>query len=211
MFDYSLLHWTSFLSLAVVLNLAPGPDIAFILGHTARGGRSAGLAAMAGIWTGALGHVLLAAAGLSAILATSATAFAIVKWVGAAYLVWLGICALTSRGSHWKAADELPRLGRWSIFKQGVLVDLLNPKVAIFFLSILPQFVVPGAGPEWAQLLLHGILIIVVAALIDPLFVFAGAMLTRQFRDSPQLARWLDRVLGTMFIALGVKLATQRG
>ena len=99
MFDYSWLHWTGFLSAAVVLNLAPGPDIAFIMGQTIRGGRKSGFAAMAGIWSGAFGHVLMAAAGLSAILATSAFAFSAVKWISAAYLIWLGISALRSDGS----------------------------------------------------------------------------------------------------------------
>ena len=94
MFDYSLIHWTTFFTAAVLLNLAPGPDIAFILGQTVRGGRNSGFAAMFGIWTGAFGHVLMAAAGLSAILATSAMAFSIVKWAGAAYLIWLVVYRL---------------------------------------------------------------------------------------------------------------------
>ncbi|HFB97789.1 MAG TPA: LysE family translocator, partial [Bryobacterales bacterium] len=87
MFDYSLLHWTAFLSAAVLLNIAPGPDIAYIVGQTLRGGRRAGVAAMTGVWLGAFGHVLMAAAGLSAVLLASATVFTVVKWVGAAYLV----------------------------------------------------------------------------------------------------------------------------
>jgi len=101
MFDYSLLHWTGFLAAAILLNLAPGPDIAFILGQTVRGGRRAGFAALFGIWTGAFGYVLMATAGLSAILATSATAFSMVKWAGAAYLIWLGIAALRSDGGKF--------------------------------------------------------------------------------------------------------------
>ncbi len=98
MLDYSPLHWTTFLTAAVLLNLSPGPDIAFILGQTVRGGRSAGFAAMFGIWTGAFVHVLMAAIGLSAIIATSALAFSVVKWLGVVYLVWLGIKVLRSKG-----------------------------------------------------------------------------------------------------------------
>ncbi|MBL4748988.1 MAG: LysE family translocator [Amylibacter sp.] len=100
MFDYNILHWTTFLTAAVLLNLSPGPDIAFILGQTMRGGKRSGFAAMFGVWTGAFGHVLMAAAGLSVILATSAVAFSIVKWAGAAYLIWLGIAALRSGGAR---------------------------------------------------------------------------------------------------------------
>ena len=98
MFTYSFLHWTTFLTAAVLLNLSPGPDIAFILGQTVRGGRHSGFAAMFGIWLGAFGHVLMAALGLSAILASSALAFSTVKWIGAVYLIWLGISALRSGG-----------------------------------------------------------------------------------------------------------------
>ncbi|MBV1868074.1 MAG: LysE family translocator [Marinosulfonomonas sp.] len=210
MFDYSLLHWTTFTTAAVLLNLSPGPDIAFILSQTVRGGRKAGFAAMAGIWTGAFVHVLLAAVGLSAILATSAVAFSIVKWAGAAYLIWLGISALRSKGGSYGADVTTPVKSSTAIMRQGVMVSLLNPKVAIFFLAFLPQFVVPGAGPTWAQLFLHGILIIVVAALIEPPLVLLGERLTTKLRDNPKVGLWMDRSLGVIFVALGIRLALEQ-
>ncbi len=210
MFDYSILHWTTFLTAAVLLNLSPGPDIAFILGQTVRGGRKAGFAAMAGIWTGAFCHVLLAAAGLSAILATSAVAFSIVKWAGAAYLIWLGLAALRSKGGSFTPDSTKIGMSPPTVLKQGVLVSLLNPKVAIFFLAFLPQFVVPGAGPTWAQLFLHGMLIIVVAALIEPPLVLLGERLTRSLRDNPKVGLWMDRTLAAIFVALGVRLALEQ-
>jgi threonine/homoserine/homoserine lactone efflux protein len=209
MFDYSLLHWTTFLIAAVLLNLSPGPDIAFILGQTMRGGRQSGFAAMFGIWAGAFGHVLLAAAGLSAIIATSALAFSIVKWVGAAYLIWLGIAALRSDGGSFVSKDVKSSPDVLPIFKQGVIVALMNPKVAVFFLAFLPQFVVEGAGPLWAQLFLHGSLIIVVAALIEPPLVIAGEKLTSKLRNNPKVGLWMDRSLGAIFVALGVRLALE--
>jgi threonine/homoserine/homoserine lactone efflux protein len=210
MFAYDLAHWASFLAAAVLLNLAPGPDLAFILGHTARGGKRAGIAAMLGIWTGALCHALFAAAGLSTIIAESATAFSFVKWIGVAYLTWLGIQALRSKGGTL-APDRVPEpRSVWRVFGQGVLVDLLNPKVAIFFLAFLPQFLVPGAGPAWAQLMLHGTLIIAVAALIEPPLVLLGDRLTIRLRTDRRLARWLDRTLGAMLIGFGAKLAATR-
>ena len=101
MFDYSLLHWAAFFTAAFLLTLSPSPDIAFILGQTVKGGRKSGFAAMFGIWGGTIGHVILAVVGLSAILSASATAFAMVKWVGVAYLVWLGLVALRSRGGSF--------------------------------------------------------------------------------------------------------------
>ncbi len=209
MFEYSLLHWTGFLAAAVLLNLAPGPDIAFILGQTARGGRRAGFAAMFGIWTGAFGHVLLAAAGLSAILATSAITFSIVKFVGAAYLIWLGISALRSGGDKFISEKVQTSPAFLPVFRQGILVALLNPKVAIFFLAFLPQFVETGSGPAWAQLFLHGSLIIAVAAFIEPPLVLAGARLTNKLRNSRRFGLWLDRTLGGVLITLGLGLALE--
>lgn len=209
MFEYSLLHWTTFITAAVLLNLSPGPDIAFILGQTVRGGRRAGFAAMAGIWGGALVHVGFATAGLSAILASSAVAFSLVKWVGAAYLIYLGLCALRSRGGAF-VNDRVARgSSGLAVMRQGVLVSLSNPKVAIFFMAFLPQFVVPGSGPAWAQLALHGGLIIAVAAFIEPPLVLLGARLTNNLRSTPSVGMWLDRVLGSVFVALGIRLALQ--
>ncbi|MEF3133181.1 LysE family translocator [Rhizobium sp. 268] len=207
MFDYSLAHWFAFLPAAVLLNLSPGPDIAFILGHTMRGGKRAGFSALFGVWSGACLHVLMAALGLSAVLAASSVAFSAVKWIGAAYLVWLGIQALRAGGGNGliKAAGE--KLPAAKIYRQGILVSLLNPKVAIFFLAFLPQFVVEGAGPAWTQLMLHGGLIIVVAAFIEPPFVLLGGRLADALRHNQRIGLWLDRGLGALFLALGVRLA----
>jgi threonine/homoserine/homoserine lactone efflux protein len=208
MLAYDLAHWSTFLGAAVLLSLSPGPDLAFILGHTARGGTRAGTAAMLGIWAGALCHAVLAAAGLSAVVAASATAFAAVKWVGVAYLLWLGVQALRSGGAAAYAAPAAASAGGfWPVFRQGVLVDLLNPKVAIFFLAFLPQFVVPGAGPVWLQLLAHGVLLLAVGAAIEPPLVLLGGRLTRRLRASGRLALWLDRALGATLIGLGLRLA----
>ena len=210
MFDYSLLHWTTFLTAAVLLNLSPGPDIAFVLGQTMRGGIKSGFAAMFGVWTGAFGHVLMAAVGLSVILATSAVAFSIVKWAGAAYLIWLGIAALRSGGGSFILENVKSSTHFYPIYKQGIFVGLLNPKVAIFFLAFLPQFVVSGAGPIGAQLFLHGFLIIVVAAFIEPPLIIAGGKLTTTLRNNKRIGLWMDRTLGSIFVALGVRLAMEK-
>ena len=214
MFDYSLPHWTTFLSAAVLLNLAPGPDFAFILGQTLRGGKRAGFAAMFGIWGGAMVHVGMAAAGLSAVLMTSATAFAIVKWVGVAYLVWLGVAALRSDGRAYlteaDTEDASARQSHWAIFRQGVFTDILNPKVALFFLAFLPQFVVEGAGSVPAQIFLHGTLIIVTAALVEPPLILMGDRLGTALRRSRTLGKWMERSLGAIFIGLGLRLALEK-
>ncbi|MEA3468872.1 MAG: LysE family translocator [Thermodesulfobacteriota bacterium] len=208
MFDYSLAHWATFFTAAVLLNLSPGPDMAFILGQTAKRGVRSGFSAMFGIWTGAFIHVIFAALGVSAILATSAVAFSVVKWIGATYLIWLGIQALRSKGTNLSVNGQVSPKGLMKIFKQGVLIAVLNPKVAIFFLAFLPQFVEAGAGSVSAQLFLHGTLIIVVAAFVEPPLILVGGKLTGYLSNNTQVSRWMDRGLGTLFVGLGVKLAT---
>ena len=207
MFEYSLAHWLAFFTAAVLLNISPGPDMAFILGQTIRGGKRTGFLAMFGIWTGAFFHVLLAAAGLSAILAASAVAFTLVKWVGVIYLVWLGVQALRSNDTFNLNNTHLDAARDFSVFKQGVLIAALNPKVAIFFLAFLPQFVVEGAGPEAMQLFFHGVLIIVVAGLVEPPLILAGSKLTDVLRGNSRIGMWLDKALGSLFIGLGIRLA----
>ena len=208
MFDYSFTHWATFLTAAVLLNISPGPDIAFILGQTAKRGVKSGFSAMFGIWTGAFIHVISAALGLSAILVTSAVAFSTVKWIGAAYLIWLGIQALKSKGTGISVKGQDSPEGLMKIFKQGVLVAVLNPKVAIFFLAFLPQFVEVGAGPVSAQLFLHGILIIIVAGFVEPPLILIGGKLTVYLSKNTKVSCWMDRGLGVLFIGLGIKLAT---
>ena len=217
MFDYSAVHWTTFFASAFLLTLSPGPDIAFILGQTVKGGRKSGFAAMLGIWGGTIGHIIMAAAGLSAVLFASATAFAIVKWAGVAYLVWLGFGAFRSRNGSFLL--ETAPLGTTSgtawghVFWQGVLIAFLNPKVAIFFLSFLPQFVVPDAGPDagpvWAQLCLHGCLLVCVSAFVEPPIILIGGKLTTRLRDNPDLGHRINRCLGALFIALAIRLTFQ--
>ncbi len=163
---------------------------------------------MFGIWAGAFMHVIFAALSLSAILATSAVAFSAVKLIGAAYLVWLGIQALRSKGSTMSVNAQVSPEGYMKIFKQGFLVAVLNPKVAIFFLAFLPQFVEAGAGSVSAQLFLHGSLIIVVAAFIEPPLILIGGKLAGSLGNNIHVSRWMDRGLGALFIGLGVKLAT---
>lgn len=181
--------------------------MAFILGQTVKRGAQSGFSAMFGIWAGAFVHVIFAALGLSAILATSAVAFSVVKWVGAGYLIWLGLKALLSKGTNISINGQVSPKGLMKIFKQGVLVAILNPKVAVFFLAFLPQFVEEGAGPVSAQLFLHGILIIVVAALVEPPLILVSGKLTGYLSNNKQVSCWMDRGLGALLIGLGIKLA----
>ena len=212
MFDYGLAHWAAFLVSALLLNLSPGPDMAYIIAHTAKNGKRAGFAAMFGVWSGAFVHVIFSVLGLSAILATSALAFSIVKWVGAAYLIWLGIQALRSDGAGLFEQSAKKVQSAFSVYRQGILVSILNPKVAIFFLAFLPQFIVVGSGPESMQLLLHGVLIILIAAFIEVPLVIVGSKLSTILKRRPKIGQWLDRSLGVVFVGLGLRLAfSERG
>jgi threonine/homoserine/homoserine lactone efflux protein len=206
MFDYTLAHWSTFFVAAILLNLTPGPDIAYVLVQTVRNGKRSGFAALFGVWSGLLLHVLFAALGLSAIIATSATAFVLVKWAGALYLIWLGIQTFRSNSTRNGDVPSLAKLSNAKIFRRGVLVATLNPKVAFFFLAFLPQFVVVGAGPASAQLFLHGFLILVVGAFIEPLIIIFGANLTGRLQQNPNILVWMERGLGAMFIGLGVRI-----
>ncbi|MGD9950882.1 MAG: LysE family translocator, partial [Desulfobulbus sp.] len=144
----------------------------------------------------------------SAILATSAFAFAAVKYVGACYLFYLGIQALRSGGTKFDIKTrETKMILPWQAFRQGVLVDVLNPKVAIFFMAFLPQFVRPGHGAVSLQLLVLGLLVIGVAIVVDSSFVLAASRTASYFRGHPRASLWLDRVLGSIFIGLGIRLA----
>lgn len=205
--EYSLSHWALFFSASFLLTLSPGPDIMFILGRAIEGGRRAGFAAMFGIWAGTLVHIILAVVGLAAFIASSPVAFSSVKWIGVAYLFWLGLSSL--RAQETKLTDEhsANSTSRNGIFLQGAIITLFNPKVAIFFIAFLPQFIVEGAGPAWFQLLLHGVLLIGVSAVVEPVFVLLGAKLTEKLRNNPRINLWMSRGLGILFIALAARLA----
>jgi len=199
--------WLVFFSAALALNLSPGPDLLFILSRTLSGGRRVGVASACGVCSGALVHVAAAALGISAILATSAMAFAVVKYVGAAYLLYLGIQALRSAGADMRlTSGEAPRTTAWQAYRQGILVDILNPKVAIFFMAFLPQFVRPDQGAVALQLLVLGVLIVLVAIVVECMLVLLAARASSALRGNRRLSRWLDRVLGSMLIGLGIRL-----
>jgi threonine/homoserine/homoserine lactone efflux protein len=144
-------------------------------------------------------------------LLTSALAFAIVKWIGAAYLIYLGISALRDRsGALSLSAGEIPARSLRSVFVQGFLSDVLNPKVAVFFLALLPQFIDLKAGHPVAQLLLLGVTANVLAIVINLILVMLSASITQNLRSNPRIARRLQSAMGVLFIGLGARLATER-
>ena len=199
-----------FLLAGVLLNLTPGQDTMFIIGQSLTGGFRAGIAAAVGIAIGTVCHTLAAALGLSAILATSPLAFSIVKLLGAAYLVFLGLRLILTRpvgeGVAARAAPATPR----AVLRQGVLTNLLNPKVALFFLAFLPQFVDPASGSRILAFIVLGAIFITTGFLWCLVLAAAAARLQAFFLRNPNFKSVIDRVVGGLFVALGARLAWTR-
>ena len=203
-----------FVLAGLLLNITPGPDMLYIAGRTASQGFRSGLAAVMGINAGCLVHTFAAAIGLSAILTASAQAFFIVKLVGAAYLLYVGISLLLEKKSDratLEISSTLPSKTMRQAFWQGFLTNVLNPKVAMFFLAFLPQFISADSSTKPAAFVLLGIIFIVnslfvtvgFAALVAQVQIHASA----RFKRSSGIALWLNRCCGALFIGIGVKLA----
>ncbi len=201
-------YWLIFFSAAIAINISPGPDMIYLVSKTITQGRKIGIASAFGIWCGALVHVSAAALGLSTILITSAIAFSFVKYIGAAYLVYLGIQALRSKGTNFNIPVEKDlNITPWEAFREGILVDVLNPKVAIFFMAFLPQFIRPEIGHTSAQLAILGVLVVLVAVVIEMLIILTASKSTSFFRKNRRFSVWLDRVMGSVLIGLAIRLA----
>lgn len=205
-----------FVAAALALTLSPGPAVLYVVARGVEGGRPAGLVSALGICAGGLVHVSFAAVGLSAILASSATAFSVLKWLGVAYLVWLGLSRLLGGNGDPETPEAAATARSFrSVFWQGALLDMLNPKVALLFLAFLPQFVNPAGGPAWLQLLLLGLVFATVGLLTDSLYaLLSGAAGDRMRRGSGgarfrRMGRYLS---GCAYLALGLAAAvTGRG
>jgi len=190
----------------LLLNITPGADTLYIVARGTTQGTRAGAVAALGIGAGCIVHTLAAALGLSAIIATSATAFALVKWIGAAYLVYLGVTLLLTRaGASASVVPPPATLSR--VFAQGFLTNVLNPKVALFFLAFLPQFIDADAPHKALAFLLLGAIFNVNGTLWNLLVAWSASGLGRRLAAGGGLVTWLNRALGGLFIALGVRLA----
>ena len=189
----------AFVAASFLLWLTPGPDTMYILARSVAQGRRAGVMSALGIGSGLLIHTLLAAFGLSAILAASAWAFAAVKTAGAVYLIYLGLQALWKKVGRLDAPSFSP-LGSWRVYRQGVVSNTLNPKVAIFFLAFLPQFVAPDRGGVWSQALVLGFVFVGLGLVTDSLYALAAGTVAGLLRRKRNAVRYGS---GAVFIALG--------
>jgi threonine/homoserine/homoserine lactone efflux protein len=197
----------TFAAASLVFAVIPGPAVLYIVTRSVDQGRMAGLASVAGVASGSLVHVVAAAVGLSAVLASSAAAFSVVKYLGAAYLIWLGVKRIRERNLPPPTeGDGRKPLSR--VYAQGAVVGVLNPKTALFFLAFLPQFVDPALGSVTSQLLVLGVLLVVVAMASDSCYALltgtAGAWFRRR---GPAFGRRTAWVSGSIYIGLGVSAA----
>jgi len=202
-----LATFLAFALAGLALNIVPGADMTFVIASAARGGRRDGVTAALGIGGGALVHVLAAVLGLSALLAASQAAFTLIKWIGAAYLLYIAVSLILSRGGT--DAENLPRrhLSGWRLFRAAALVNILNPKVALFFLAFLPQFIDPDAQVPALQILCLGLWFDFVGTLVNCLVAIAAADTAARLRHVTWLstaARWFA---ATAMGALAVRLA----
>ena len=199
-------YWI-FVAAAILLNIAPGQDTIYILGRSIGQGRRIGIASALGVSAGTLVHTIAAALGLSAIVAASATAFLIVKLAGAAYLVYLGVRALWSPTTILASTNEAGATDAWKAFRQGLATNVLNPKVALFFLAFLPQFVAVDAQAKTAAFLVLGLTFVTTGTVWVLALAVAAAQVRTFFAHRPQVQAWISRAMGCVFVFLGIRLA----
>jgi threonine/homoserine/homoserine lactone efflux protein len=195
-----------FISAALVLLVIPGPAVFYILGRSIGQGRGAGFVSALGISVGSLVHTAAAAVGLSALLMSSALAFSVVKYLGAAYLIYLGVQKLRG-GESMALSDGAPRVRLRRIFAQGIVVNVLNPKAALFFFAFLPQFVDPVRGNVAGQILFLGVLFAALGLASDSLWAFSAGSVAHWLRGNARWMRTQRYVSGGMLISLGVATA----
>jgi threonine/homoserine/homoserine lactone efflux protein len=201
-----------FIAAGWLLNLTPGPDVLYIVSSALKSGVRAGMVAALGVVSGCFVHVFAAALGVGALLATSATAFTLLKWAGAAYLMWMGVKLLLAKGGGSSivpvgVSAEVAAVNLWRVYRQGFLTNVLNPKVALFFLAFVPQFIAPGTEDKVTAFLLLGLLFNLNSLPINFGYAWLAGWASRRVGAVQRAMHWMDRAAGLMFIGFGLKLA----
>ncbi len=201
-----------FIAAGWLLNLTPGPDVLYIVSSALKSGVRAGIVAALGIVSGCFLHVFAAALGVGALLAASATAFTVLKWAGAAYLMWMGVKLLLAKGGGSSivpagVSAEVVAVNLWRVFRQGFLTNVLNPKVALFFLAFVPQFIAPGTEDKVTAFLLLGLLFNLNSLPINFGYAWLAGWASRRVGAVQRAMHWMDRAAGVMFVGFGLRLA----
>ncbi len=208
---FGIHHYGLFIATGILLNITPGQDTLYVLGRTISQGRRAGIISVLGISSGCLVHTFAAAFGLSAVLAASSGAFQIVKMAGAAYLIYLGLQMFFQRAT----AFNVPSMGKepissWKIYRQGVLINVLNPKVALFFMAFLPQFIDAASGMKVVAFVVLGLTFIFNGTIWCLLLVLFASAFSRRLRSHKCAGNWIKRAAGALFVGLGLRLALEK-
>ncbi|RII32934.1 LysE family translocator [Clostridium chromiireducens] len=207
---FGIENYSLFIISSIILSVTPGSDTLYVLGNSISSGRKVGVMSAFGISTGSIFHTVMAALGLSAILAKSAIAFNIVKYLGAVYLVFLGVRSLMSKTSLLANENKNEKKSTRQIFLQGAMIDVLNPKVALFFLAFLPQFIDPNTSYGIIPFLVLGFTYIIVATIWCIMLAIFSSSVSRKLNDIKGMHGFVNKFTGTIFIGLGVNLLTAK-
>ena len=216
---FGIENYLGFVLAAILLNLTPGTDSMYIITRSISQGQSAGLYSVLGITTGSLIHTLLASLGLSVLLASSPTAFMLVKYLGAGYLCYLGFKMLTNKESSL-IASSLPKdkdmigqnkVNGWQIYQQGVLTNVFNPKVALFFIAFFPQFIDANYAYSMLSFFILGLTFATTGFIWCSCLALLAARFSTRLRENPSIEAVLNKISGVVFIGLGIKLLTEKG
>lgn len=200
----------TFAAAAFALAITPGPDMLLVMTRSVAQGRVAGLVTLAGITAGCFFHALVAGFSLSGVLLVAPVMFEIIRWAGAAYLLWLGIQAFRGAGGFRPPRAGAPRLPMAALFRQGLLTNILNPKVALFFLALFPQFMQPDPQTAVWQALLLACVLSTAGGLVNGGIALVAGRLGEWLAQRPGFVRWQNRLLGCVFAALALRLAFDR-
>ncbi|PHR72632.1 MAG: lysine transporter LysE [Arcobacter sp.] len=197
-----------FILAGLLLNITPGVDLLYVLNKSIAKGFKAGIVASLGISTGCLFHVVLVVLGLSALLEASPTAFLVVKYIGALYLLYLGITMfLSSKKNTNKKEEDKSKAQYKKIYYSGILINILNPKVALFFITFLPQFINVDSSEKSMGLLILGLIFIAVATIVSSIIAYVSCNISSKFTYKDSFTKYIKKVVGTLFIGFGIKLA----
>jgi len=207
---FGIINFETFVIAVIILSLTPGADTMYILSRSISQGKRAGVLSVLGIVTGTVFHIAFATLGLSIVLAKSAVAFETVKYLGAGYLIYLGIKSMLSKSEAFELDQKQKKTNYKRIYFSGILTNILNPKVALFFLAFLPQFINPSYQNSSISFLALGLTFMTIGTSWCFILVFFSAKLSNSMRKNTKIKLWLDRITGGVFIALGIKLALSK-
>ena len=206
---FGIENFILFLTTGILLNLYPGPDTLYIIGRSVSQGRLAGVFAVLGIGTGVLFHIFIGSIGLSAILLSSAKAFSIVKYAGAAYLFYQAIIMIKESGnSNTQVNIETQKKNLFKVYRQGALTNILNPKVALFFMAFLPQFISPVSHHKAFSFIVLGLVFFATGTIWCMLIAMFSSFFSQKLRKNYSISKWLMRANAGLFAYLGIRLAT---